>query len=411
MKTQIPGVGLKTVIRMTDLPGWILLARPVIYVLFARRRELDAYSVVDFSALVFILYSIVAFIVGLIALRRSSTGFGREVLLKSPIVIFLIYSIYGFISMAWSVSPILTGFRAFECISMMLLIIAVIQGLFEKGDLDFVFLWSLLFCILSIILGIYRTAQWATDLSTLLESSQMMSTIFFFMALYFIPRKWYNYLIMTMAVFSMSTVAYIGMTLGLVSSFWQKGRTKVIAFTGALLLLLVTIAIGPYALIKQTVFFDKEDISMSETNGRDHLMTVTLESIEEYPMGLGFFAAEPYVLYAKNLGAISAHNSLFSAGLGLGIPGMVVLSIFFIGVGYITFSRYIPLHYRAIIIGCFLVAIIQCMGNPSVGTRVFGAWIPCMYIFVLSSAMFIYGKKFEANRLDYEDYLGYTKLS
>lgn len=48
-------------------------------------------------------------------------------------------------------------------------------------------------------------------------------------------------------------------------------------------------------------------------------MDATIECVERYPMGLGFFAAEPYVLYAKNLGAISAHNSLFSAGMGMGI--------------------------------------------------------------------------------------------
>lgn len=412
MKTQIPGIGLKDLIRMTSLPGWILLARPIIYFLFSRRRDLDAYSVVDFSAMVFIIYSFIAFVVGLVAIRKTLLGFGREVLVRSPIVIFIVYSIYGIISMAWSVSPTLTGFRAFECIAMTLLIVAVIQDLFETGDLEYVILWSLMYCTEDILCALFRTAQWATSLSELLQSSQMMSTTFFFMALYFVPRRWYNYLVIVLAVFSMSTVAYIGMAVGLISSFWEKGRTKVIAVVGAILVVLAVFVVGPNTFLKNTIFFDKAEVSMTESSGRDKLMKVTIESLGLHPMGLGFFAAEPYILYAKNLGAISAHNSLFSAAMGLGIPGVILMIVFLFALGFISFSHHIPALYRPIVIGCFIVALLQCLGNPSVGTRVFGAWLPCMYIFVLNSAMYKYGKYYEPKgEIENEDNVGYEKLS
>ncbi len=395
MKTQIEDFSVKDLIRSTSIPGWVLLARPVIYILFSRKRDLNAYSAVDFSAMIFIFYAFVAFIIGVRALSKSETGFGMAILRRSPISFFIAYSILGIVSVLWSVIPTLTGFRAFECIAMTFLIVAVIQDLFESGDLKYVVLWSLFYCCWDIIWSILRTAQWTLEIGNLLEASQMMSTSFFFMALYFIPRRWYNYLIIVMSVFSMSTVAYIGMGLGLISAFWREGRTRTIAMFAGFGLVIAIIGIGPYAILKNTIFFDKNDISIEETSGRNHLLEATIDCVENYPFGLGFFAAEPFVLYAKNLSAISAHNSLFSAGMGMGVPGILILSLFFMTLGCNIFSKYIPDDYRAIVIGCFCVAFIQCMGNPSVGTRVFGAWMPCMYIFVLICGLYVYGKFYE----------------
>lgn len=231
----------------------------------------------------------------------------------------------------------------------------------------------------------------------------MMSTTFFFMALYFVPRRWYNYLILVMSVFSMSTVAYLGMGIGAISAFWTQGRVKTLTLFATLLLTMAVVFIGPYAFLKNTIFFDKKEISIEETSGRNHLLDATVDCVDNYPFGLGFFAAEPYVLYAKNLGAISAHNSLFSAGMGLGIPGIIIFALFLLSLGYCTFSKYISAEYKPIIIGCFCVAFMQCMGNPSVGTRVFGAWMPCMYIFVLISAFYVYSKYYESNELESDE--------
>ena len=395
MKTQIDGIGLKDIIRFTSVPGWVLLSRPVIYFLFSRRRDLSAYSAVDFSAMIFIIYAIVAFVVGCRYLSKSESLFGNKILTKSPLVIFIVYSILGIISMVWSVIPTLTGFRAFECIATTVIIVAVIQELFETGSLRYTILWSLLCCTWYIIWSIIRTSTWTTDINQLLESSQMMATCFFFMALYFVPRRWYNYLILIMSVFSLSTVAYIGMVIGAISAFWQTGRAKVAAIFGGFIICLIVIYVGPYKILKDTIFFDKKDISIEETSGRDKLMEVTVDCVKDNPFGLGFFAAEPYVLYTNDLGAISAHNSLFSAGMGMGIPGIVILSLFFISMGIIAFSKYIPSEYKAISIGCFFVAFLHCMGNPSVGTRVFGAWIPCMYIFALICGLYVFGKYFD----------------
>ena len=78
----------------------------------------------------------------------------------------------------------------------------------------------------------------------------------------------------------MSTVAYIGMALGSISAFFAQSKAKIIAFVGAFLLLIATFVIGPYTILKDTIFNDKESISMSETSGRDYLLEVTLKTVE-----------------------------------------------------------------------------------------------------------------------------------
>ena len=254
MKTQIEGFGIKNLIKSTSLPGWILLSRPVIYILFSRQRDLNEYSAVDFSAMVFILYAFVAFIVGVNCILRSPVSFGIDTLRKTPLSLFILYSIMGIISMAWSVNPSLSGFRAFECIAMTVLIVSVIQRLFETGRLRYVILWSLFYCTWDTLWSIIRMSQWATDIVMLSEASQMMATSFFYMALYFKPRRWYNYLIIIMSVFSMSTVAYIGMGIGLISAFWEKGRTRLLAVVAAYGLFVAVVGIGPYTILKNTIF-------------------------------------------------------------------------------------------------------------------------------------------------------------
>lgn len=225
----------------------------------------------------------------------------------------------------------------------------------------------------------------------------MTSTTFFFMALYFVPRRWYNYLILFMSVISMSTVAYIGMTLGFLSSIWSNKKLQIFAVIITMCLSITAMLIGPEKIIKDTIFFDKEDISLSNTNGRDKLMDVTIQTVEEHPLGLGFFSAEPYIFYAHHLHAISAHNSLFSAALGTGVIGLLILCIFFLKTGLLLLRRSQFGVFYPILLGCFCVAMLHCMGNPSVGTRVYpyGAWMSGMYIFVLIATISVWTTYYE----------------
>lgn len=393
LRSQYNNEYLWKIVMKGGAAGLLLFLRPILYIAFTRQRDLSAYSAIDTSALVFIFYSVVCAWVGLRVILRSETAIGKDILFHSPMIWFLAYTLLGVVSMAWSVSPALSGFRAFECLAMTLLFIAIVQTLLENGGTRLIPAWMLLFCTWDTIFAIARTLQWTTGLEEILNSSQMMSTTFFFMALYYVPWNWYSWLIFAMSIFSLSTVAYIGMALGSISSFWGSFKARIVAVVAAFAVVLAIIAVGPKTLLKDTLFFDKEDISMEQTSGRDKLMAVTLESLEQQPMGYGFFAAEPYLLYSRNLGAISAHNSLFSAAMGMGMLGVILISIFFVSTGISSFSRTINPHIKPILIGCFCVAFLHCMGNPAVGTRVYGAWTPCMLVFVTICGCRVYGQK------------------
>lgn len=382
-------------VAMGGTSGMALLIRPLIYMIFARRRELNAYSVVDVSAMVFIIYAVVCFFIALRDLSSRDKPFGRDIFIHTPILWIILYTAMGMLSMLWSVNLELTGFRAFECLSMTMLIVATVQNLFYRGDLKLIIQWTILYVTLDIILSIARALTYTTNIPMLLQTSQMMATTFFYIAVYQSGKKWWNYLIIAMSIFSMSTVAYIGMALGSISAFFMNSKYRVPVFIAALILGSAIAVIGPYKSVKETVFFDKETISIHETTGRDKIMDVALQALKKKPEGYGFFAGEPYLLYSKNLGAINGHNSLFSAAIGLGVPGIILLILFFIMMVRTAFSKYIPPEYRASLIGCFIVAFLQCMGNPGIGSRVFGGWMPTMFATVLICGFYIYGKYYQ----------------
>lgn len=379
-------------VNMAGICGWLLIARPIIYLVFSRRRDLNAYATVDASAFVFIIYAILCFVFSLRQLNSRDADFGRSLIYRSPLFWFVIYTALGGVSILWSVNVQLTGFRAFECFSMLTLIVAIIQKLFEQEDFDIIIRWTLLYVTIDVVFSLIRALSYTTDISMLLQTSQMMSTVFFFVALYDMRKRWYHYLIMAMAIFSMSTTAYIGMSLGGISLFWGKAKYRIHVLIGAVILACIITIVGPYKFIKDTVFFEKQTISLHETSGRDKIMKVAVDALSQKPEGYGFFAGEPYLLYAKRLGAINGHNSLFSAAIGLGIPGVVLISLFFLGMYRIVFSRYIHTEYKAMLIGCFMVAFLHCMGNPGLGSRVFGSWLPVMFLCALVCGFYVHGK-------------------
>lgn len=372
--------------------GILLLIRPIINLIFSRQRDLNAYSAIDLSAIVFIIYSFICFVTAWYSLSKSKTPFGKILMKKTPIVWFIIYTIFGAFSMFWSVNYALSGYRAFECMAMILLIVAIMQRFFTTGDTKKIINWTILFVTIDVIFAIISTLKWTTSMPALLSCSQMMSTTFFFMALYHPNKKWFHYLIIFMAIFSGSTVAYIGMFIGTISVLWKRTRYKALIFFTAIILVFSFIAIGPEKILKQTVFYDKESISLEETSGRDKMMEASIETIKEYPMGLGFFAGEPYMFYSRGLNCINAHNSVFSAGIGLGYIGIIIMTIFLLKMFSTVFSKKIPQIYRATLIGCFFVGFLHCMGNPALGSRVYAAWLPVTFLFILICSFYVYGK-------------------
>ncbi|MBO5922427.1 MAG: O-antigen ligase family protein [Bacteroidaceae bacterium] len=385
----------KELAKSGGLCGILLLIRPLIYLIFSRQRDMNAYSAIDLSATIFIIYAFICFFVALNALSKETTYFSKKLIFSTPLIWFIVYTIYGAISIFWSVNLSLTAFRAFECMAMILLIVAIMKKLFTTCSTEKIINWVILYVLIEIFISIVRTLKWNTNFFVLLESSQMVSTTFFFMALYYPRKKWYHYLILLMSIFSNSTVAYIGMVIGLISILWKRTKYKAVVVMGVMIFCFSFMVIGPEKVLKQTVFYDKESISLEETSGRDHLMEVSIETIKENPMGLGFFAGEPYIFYSRGLNSINAHNSIFSAGIGLGYIGIVIMIMFLLRMFVTVFSKYIPNNNKASLVGCFIVGFVHCMGNPALGSRVYGAWLPITVLFSLICSFYVYGKYYK----------------
>lgn len=395
LSIQIHFNSLKHLSNMCGICGYLLLIRPAIYTVFSRQRDVNAYASIDFSAVIFIIYSIVCFYYSFREINKRTSIFSHNLIVRSPLLWFVLYTIFGILSCFWSANPKLSGFRAFECLSMIMLIIVIVDNLFSNYDYDMIIKWSLLYVTTDILISIIKTACYSTDISLLLESSQMMSTVFFFMALYYSRKQWYHYLIMVMSLLSMSTVAYIGMAFGSISIFWCKPKFRTLVFLGSIAFVCVVAIIGPQKILKETLFFDKKEISIHETSGRDKLMEVSIKALINKPEGYGFFAGEPYLLRKVGHAAINAHNSLFSAAIGSGYVGIFLMIVFLIMIFKIVFSRFIPYEYRATLIGCFFVGFLHCMGNPGLGSRVYGSWLPVMYLFTLICGFYIREKYYE----------------
>lgn len=382
--------------------GWLLLAEPIINFLTARRRDLEAYAVVDMSAAITIVFYLVCFLFVFFGKEKIKSALRWADLFRTPMAWFLIYTLLGFVSMYWSVNFRLTGYRAFECLTMMLLMLKVWKSLVSYENNSKIINWCMLYVSVQVICQIISVVMWSSDIFEILASSQMVATTFFFMALYHPNKRLMYYLIIVMAFLSGSTVAYIGMAIGLVSMFFGKSKyilpVSVLAFVGFLLVAFI----GPQKVLKDTIFYDKETISMEETSGRDKIMETALLTLDQQPQGYGFFAGEPYILYQEYAGAINGHNSFFSAAMGLGYAGVGIILLFFIGMFRVTFSSYIPREVRQSLIGCFFVGFLHCMGNPGIGSRIYGSWMPVMLLFTMICSFYAYNRKYRnAHNLGY----------
>ena len=384
---------IKALAGTAGIYGWLLLAYPVLDLLTTRQRSVNAYAQVDSSAVVMILYTILCF-VAIISSGKNHHAFSLNAFFNTPMVWFLLYTIYAFFSMAWSVDFKLSGYRAFECLVMLLLMATVWQRLFATHNMNIVIDWCMLWVGLQIICQLLNYLRYTTNLADLIEGAQMVSTTFFFMALYRRHKRWIHYLIIVLSVLSGSTVGYIGMCVGLVSLFFGESKDKFPIFLLSMLLMLFIVFYGPQRFIKDTIFYDKPEISIEATTGRNHIMEAGIRTIKEQPLGYGFFVGEVYALHKNGIYVINGHNSFFSAAMGLGYVGIVSLFIFFLGMFRVTFFRGIPRQYRQPLIGCFFVGFFHCMGNPGIGSRIYGSWMPVMLLFTLICSFYAYNRKY-----------------
>jgi O-antigen ligase len=399
-----PQIKIKNFLLAAGLPGFLLIFRSLLLMLVQRQRSFDEVASVDASASTQILYTGICFLVSVFYLSKNS--FGRFLLFKTPLAILFYYHIFGMLSFLWSVNSSMTLFRAFECIAYSLLIVSVFSELSKNYSFQQIIKWLTYYAVISIILGATARARLLGEgffsVSSLL-SQQFNSTPFFFFALLLPLGLGARSLILSLSILSFSNTAYIGMALGFL--FLSKGNKYLkFIFYGSMTGFVVLLYFVDYEkILLNTIFYGKEGIGIEHTTGRDKIFDLAISVIEEKPLtGYGFVAGETFIINDNFKAAIGAHNGLVSALIGNGLVGGVLYILFFISVFLFLFKSKIEKLYKSVFLSSFTLIAIHTLGNPGIGSRVYGTWIPAIVIIT-----FIVGLTTLLNwQKEYENHLG-----
>ena len=393
------------------LPGGVFLFRNLLYVLVLRQREAGEMAKVDASAGVQAVFLVVVLLVGIYYFIHHELI--RYFIGNSAFKWFFLFYGLGLISAIWSVDPILTLYRATEAIAYALLIFAAVYTIYCKVGAEGLLRWLLWYSIYAIVLGalgrIKLLGFGAFGLGTFLEQ-QMTSTPFFFMALLFPLPLWIRVPILTISILSFSNTAYLGILLGTFALKEGSKYLKAIFFFGGISLLVILLYFGAGDVLKNTVFYGKKGVGLEYTSGRDKIAALSWEESMKQPLiGYGFVAGEISVISeTRGSGVIGAHNGFLSALLGMGIPGALLLAVFLVKIWFTSKSEVFPPLIRSALYGSFLMILVHTMGNPGIGSRVYGAWIPSVLIFTVISVLYSHFKQLTlyANYLDNPEFSG-----
>jgi O-antigen ligase len=366
------------------IPGFILLIRPVIMALISRKRSVLEVSSVDASASVQMLLAFVAFGVALFYFQKVKTF--RKLILHTPLIWFYLFTLWAAITSLWSVNSLLSAYRAFETLSWAMLIGALLSRLSERMTIIEIITWVLYYAVFDIVVNVLinslRFNYPIFSFETLLIE-QLRSTPYFFLAL-LLPIGWLvKLIILPISIFSLSNTAYVGMAGGLIPMMTNKGKWRRIFLLITLITLIAFVLFGTQRVLQSTIFYGQKGIGLEYTTGRDKITEVVLQKSMEKPLlGHGFVASEIQLMKTRN-GLISVHNGFLSALYGTGFIGLLLFSVFFVKTTFAAGSKYLPPELRNAFLSSVILITIHTLGNPGLGTRVYGTWIPSVLIFTM----------------------------
>ncbi len=394
MKTEHK-LSIKDFFLSAGLPGYLLLFYPTLIALVSRQRDLSEVSSIDSSATIQVIFTCAAFLASINELIENKTL--RILITKSPLKWLFSFILLGFVSTLWSVNVSLTFYRSFENLSFLLLICASLSVVYNKyKSPEILIYWVLYYAVLLIITGtLKRSLLWGLpffSIDTLLLE-QMNSSPFFFLVL-LLPVGWMiRSIILSISIFSLSNTAYLGMIFGFFGLTKGRKKTRNLLLSIALILILILVNIGAEVFLQNTIFYGKTGVGLEYTSGRNKLFNIAInEGLKSPILGYGFVAGEVNIITENSNGSIGAHNGVLSAFLGTGIIGVIIFIGFFIKMYNIAKSKVLPEKLKAVFTSSIIFLSVYMLGNPSLGTRVYGAWISSTIIIVLISLIYLHFK-------------------
>lgn len=383
---------IKETFKLAGTPGLLLIGYYIIQFAFARTKT--DMAAVDASAAVFALYALGC---GLYSFRLLCKGVNKRFLdwtfKKSPIKWFGLYTLLCLISSLWSSNMILSAYRAVECTGFLLLNMAVICTLVHRCAFRQVMLWSVTYAFLNVLLT-FVVAMINGGLNYALYASQFPSTIFFYLAFYLSPVKYMKYPMMAVAFLCKSVTGYAGMALGMCSLMFGNRKYRVLGMVIGLGIVVAVSTMGVEDFLNQTLFASKGgalvdgQLDANKTSGRMDVWGESNEIIVSHGRqwtGCGFVVGEMVIarMLHDNGAVIGMHNGFLSAYVGTGYIGLLLFSLFMLSVVGFVLRNHIPKEYKAVLIACICVVLFHTYGNPGLGFRVYGTWMPAMFVIML----------------------------
>ena len=383
-------LSVKQLIKAAGLPGYFLLFNNILIFFVKRRRSLEEFSSIDNSAIIQIGFTFLIFGFAFNALFLKSTV-RTKLLFVNPNKFLLLYIIVCFLSAFWAPNITVTVYRAFESLTYLMLISWTVYNLSSRLDVQNIIEWLVFWGFWNIFWSITTNLKLGglDSLAYISDVARLSYPIAIFFALFLSKRKFFKYIILILAFFSFSNKIYLGFVMGMLGLLFGNIKNKGLIFLLIISLFGLLFFIDLETLLKSTVFVGREEISIENSSGRDKVWQLAWNAFKESPIeGYGFVSGENAILYDKFRGAISTHSFLFSGLLGTGLLGTVFLVLYYFSIFKIGFNTYWPKNkWKVAIIGTLIMSFVLSLTAPGVGGRVYGSWIPVVFVITVICAL------------------------
>lgn len=379
---------LKGFVTAAGKPGMLLLFHPVLIVFVTRGRALSDASAVDTSSAIQIVFLVVCVLVIFKELVSFNQVLLKKMLINSPFRYLLLFNAFCFLSTYWSSNVFLTLYRSIECLVFLLLITITIKKLIQKFSYTLVIKWTIWFAYWNLFVGILFRLKLVglSSISIPFLPSRLFFPLFFFIIIMMgnklLPKVITGFLVLI----GFSNKIFIGVALGFLSFISGTIRGKIIILILLSVISLFIMYLGIDDLLLNTLFYGRDSVGLEDASGRKQVWTYLLNKGYESPyFGYGFVTGELDLLNSSIWkGAINAHNSIISAFVNVGVLGVVFLVLFFISVIRTTYTLQVKnKKTKVAFLGSILLVIVVSMSAPGIGGRVYGSWIPSIFIISL----------------------------
>jgi hypothetical protein len=389
--------------------GCLLWFHPVFLAIISRQRDIEEYATVDRSALLQIGFVCVCAVYLAFAVSPYKRGLPK-ILFRPPLIYFLIYVGICTLSSIWSIYPLYTVWRSFECLVFLLLITVALDNLrrFPEDIVEWIVGRAFLAACCSLIVqrawvmsvisgGITLETMRHGGLLGILDVAPVL-----FLALFISKRKLVKYFLLVLCAISASTRIYIGFVVGLFCGQMSSPRKQLpmVSFILGIAVLLILL-VGTTAVV-QGFFVGKSEGEYD--TGRIHLWRSLLELGMESPLiGKGFCVGERAATIEDGSPIYQSHNSLFAAFMGCGLLGLAPMILFFFSMVKLSLKQKVRPAWRTGLVASVVMATFISMFGCSAGGRVYGSWISvvCLAALVTSLAtpkMNLYGLHQNSNQ-------------